>query len=372
MKKGMLFIGLLITVAVQAQKEKAEAYINAYKELAIEEMMRTGVPASIKLAQGILESQAGESNLAKGSNNHFGIKCKTEWTGIKTYQDDDERGECFRVYTNAEESFKDHSDFLKNRPNYAFLFKLDPTDYEGWATGLKKAGYATSPSYPQRLLKVINDYNLQQYSLQAMARLQNMPPVQTTTPVTDTTTIQPIIAPRQSGTIKTGWNFYYVEQAKSTNDPDAMKEETATTTTAATITPSIDKPKKNNPYPSGIFTINQTKVMYATEGTSLLSIANQFDIALSKLIAFNELAEMDVLDMDRLLFIERKPKRGSVDVHVVAEGESIHDISQREGIRLENLLEFNRLAKNASLKPGDKIQLRPISASGAASPRLPK
>lgn len=173
MKKIILAICLLVSLSVRAQKQSVEAYINTYKELAITEMLRTGVPASIKLAQGILESQSGESDLAKKSNNHFGIKCKTEWTGDKTYHDDDERGECFRVYPSVADSYKDHSDFLRSRPHYAFLFQLDPTDTEAWARGLKKAGYATSTTYPQRLLKVINDYQLQQYSLLALERQGN-------------------------------------------------------------------------------------------------------------------------------------------------------------------------------------------------------
>lgn len=173
MKKIILAICLLVSLSVQAQKQAVEAYINTYKELAITEMLRTGVPASIKLAQGILESQSGESDLAKKSNNHFGIKCKTEWTGDKTYHDDDERGECFRVYPSVADSYKDHSDFLRSRPHYAFLFQLNPTDAEAWAKGLKKAGYATSSTYPQRLLKVINDYHLQQYSLLALERQGN-------------------------------------------------------------------------------------------------------------------------------------------------------------------------------------------------------
>jgi hypothetical protein len=173
MKKLILFLCLAVSLAAHAQKEKTEAYIATYKELAIAEMMRTGVPAAITLAQGILESQWGESDLVKSSNNHFGIKCKPEWTGDRVYHDDDAKGECFRVYPTADQSYMDHSDFLKTRPHYAFLFKLDPTDYEGWAKGLKKAGYATNPAYPQKLMKLINDYSLQQYSLDALARLKN-------------------------------------------------------------------------------------------------------------------------------------------------------------------------------------------------------
>ena len=140
------------------------AYIAQYKTIAMKEMKRTGVPASITLAQAILESNSGESNLAKNHNNHFGIKCKSDWTGAKAYQDDDAKQECFRAYETAEISFKDHSNFLKNRPNYVDLFLLDPVDDTAWAYGLKKAGYATASDYPKKLLKIIDDYELAQYN----------------------------------------------------------------------------------------------------------------------------------------------------------------------------------------------------------------
>jgi len=170
MKQIILYVFLIISSSLHAQRERAEAYINKYKDLAISEMQRTGIPASITLAQGILESQFGESDLAVNANNHFGIKCKTEWTGQKTYHDDDLKKECFRVYPSAADSYKDHSNFLMTREWYAFLFKLEPTDDSGWAYGLKKAGYATEKDYPQRLLKLINDYQLQQYSLAALGK----------------------------------------------------------------------------------------------------------------------------------------------------------------------------------------------------------
>jgi LysM repeat protein len=323
MKKTIVFFCLLIAMTANAQKERGEAYVNTYKEIAIQEMLRTGVPAAITLAQGILESQFGESDLVKASNNHFGIKCKTEWTGPKTYHDDDEKQECFRVYPTAADSYKDHSDFLKTRPNYAFLFTLDPTDYEGWAKGLKKAGYATSPVYPQKLLKVINDYNLQQYSLQALARLKNTVPVE---------------AP---------------------NTESSIKSESERLVTGAQ--PAVMIEKKAVSYPAGIFAINHTKVIYAKEGTSLLSLANQYDIPLSKLIEFNDLAEMDVLDADRLMFIEKKSKKGSVDFHMVAMGETLYDIAQQEGIRMESLLEYNHLSKSAQVSTGDRIFLRAVT-----------
>src|SRR5215203_6696321 len=163
MKFITLFLSfLLITKTGTAQSPAViRQYIDTYKEIAMEEMKRTGVPASITLAQGIHETGAGQSALVRKSNNHFGIKCKSEWVGESVSHDDDARGECFRKYNDPLESYRDHSDFLKNRSHYAFLFKLDPTDYEAWSYGLKKAGYATNPKYPQILIKLIRDYDLQ-------------------------------------------------------------------------------------------------------------------------------------------------------------------------------------------------------------------
>ena len=138
-------------------------YIQQYRSLAMEEMRLYGIPASIKLAQGIYESGAGTSRLAREANNHFGIKCKTEWKGSTILHTDDLRNECFRRYETAEESYRDHSVFLRTRNHYAFLFQLDPTDYKGWAFGLKRAGYATSSSYPQAILRIIETYRLFEY-----------------------------------------------------------------------------------------------------------------------------------------------------------------------------------------------------------------
>ena len=138
------------------------SYINRFKDIAITEMNKYGIPASITLAQALLESGTGNSDLAKYANNHFGIKCTSDWKGKGYYKDDDAKDECFRVYSNPDESFKDHSQFLK-RKRYAPLFELDKNDYEGWAIGLKNAGYATNPKYPQLLIGLIEKYNLDQY-----------------------------------------------------------------------------------------------------------------------------------------------------------------------------------------------------------------
>src|SRR6187455_149030 len=147
-------------------------YIKSYKDLAIDEMQRTGIPASIKLAQGIHETSAGTSDLVKRSNNHFGLKCKAEWTGMTVKHTDDAPNECFRKYPNSSDSYKDQSDYLKNTPRYASLFELDPTDYKSWAYGLKKAGYATNPKYAPIIVKLIEDYNLQDYTMIALGKLK--------------------------------------------------------------------------------------------------------------------------------------------------------------------------------------------------------
>lgn len=147
-----------------------EEYIDTYKDIAMEEMRRYKIPASITLAQGILESSSGRSQLTRRSNNHFGIKCHKGWTGGKTYHDDDEKGECFRVYKHAESSFRDHSLFLAERTRYADLFKLKITDYKGWAKGLKKAGYATDKKYPDKLIDLIEAYKLYDYDDEVLGK----------------------------------------------------------------------------------------------------------------------------------------------------------------------------------------------------------
>ncbi|HKC35005.1 MAG TPA: glucosaminidase domain-containing protein, partial [Chitinophagaceae bacterium] len=230
MKRNILLLTLMLsTVSFGQNAETVKNYVNTYKELAIEEMQRTGVPASITLAQGIHESGAGMSELALASNNHFGIKCKSNWAGESVKHDDDARGECFRKYPSAEDSYKDHSDFLKNSQRYASLFSLDPADYEGWANGLKKAGYATNPKYPQVLIKLIEDYQLQDYTLIALGK---MPGEERTAPVIS--------------------NAELVVKAEEL------------------ITQPI--------YPDGEFKINETKVVYLKKGTSFLALAKQYDI----------------------------------------------------------------------------------------------
>ena len=166
MKKQLFFLLFIVSSLVlqaQTRNRQYEAYIKQYRDIAVEEMKKYRIPASITLAQGLLESGAGQSSLARKSNNHFGIKCGSDWRGKTVRHDDDARRECFRAYKHPKDSYEDHSKFLANRPRYASLFKLKITDYKGWAKGLKKAGYATNPRYAQQLIDIIELYDLHKY-----------------------------------------------------------------------------------------------------------------------------------------------------------------------------------------------------------------
>lgn len=354
-------------------QDKTQAYIDMYKNIAIAEMQRTGVPAAITLAQGIEESGCGEGELCKMSNNHFGIKCKTEWTGGKVYHDDDERSECFRSYASAQESFRDHSDFLKTREPYAFLFDLDPKDYKAWAKGLKKAGYATEKDYPQRLIKVIEDYNLNQYTLLAINgpkiindsdALTNQTPVEIpkdTAIKHDTSTANTIVKDTVLGEL-----IIPISKRKSAIAEIAPIEKKQDSVTI--INPNMGIVAVNDTfksiYPASVFALNHTKVVYVQEGTSLLSIASQYNIALSKLFDFNDMDEEEVTKTAQLIFLEKKQIKGGSDVHIAKANESLFDISQQEGVRLEKILEYNKLKRESFVKVGDKILLRPIATYG--------
>lgn len=342
------------------ENERANSYINQYKDLAIAEMLRTGVPASITLAQGILETGGGQSDLANLALNHFGIKCKDEWTGDKMFHDDDSKGECFRKYASVEDSYKDHSEFLKLRPHYAFLFKLDPTDYEGWAKGLKKAGYATNPTYAAKLVKIIVENNLQQYTLVAL----NLKHVRETELF--------VLEPKPSN-LETRVAIQK-EQIQVASPAKIEKHE------AAIVKPIIAKANDDNgksvakkpAYPVGkVFAINETKVIFAEVGTSLFAVANNYNVAFKKLLEFNHLPETDILQSAQLIFIEKKPKKGFSDFHVMEPFETLLSISQKEGVQLASLLEYNRLQHGMEPAIGEKIYLKapsPIAPKLAANP----
>jgi LysM repeat protein len=330
-RKGLFYLFLLMTTLCRAQsKDAIRKYIDAYKDVAIAEMQRTGVPAAITLAQGIHESGAGLSQLVIASNNHFGIKCKSNWTGETVKHDDDAKGECFRKYPSPADSYKDHSDFLKSSQRYAFLFDLDPTDYVGWANGLKKAGYATNPKYPQVLIKMIEDYGLQDYTFIAMGKM----------PVKNDSDISSAVATTEEAT------------ETITDQPAVQPAGLKTQAAIAAIS-----------YPAGQFSINETRVVFVKKGTSYFAIAKQYDIDLSKIFEFNEMPKAEAAEKDQPIFLQRKRKTGVDEFHIVQPGESLHDIAQQQGIRMESLRELNWLKERDNPAAGEKLSLKTKSAT---------
>lgn len=375
-----LLIATTISLSGIAQTIGVETatYINQFKNIAMQEQIRTGVPAAIKLGQAILESQTGKSRLATEANNHFGIKCKTEWRGPRIYHNDDANGECFRVYENAEASYTDHSNFLRTRIHYAFLFKLDVRDFTGWAFGLKQAGYATNPNYPAQLIKAINDYNLAQYTLIAIEQKKKGVDFE--------------ITPAPAKQAETTNTVVQVVQPTPTKElsPTAAKA-TDTTIKASSLVQSAPT-KEVSPVPAPILastpaskaetvslldntkvTINHTKGILAIKGSSLLAIASQQKISLSKLFEYNELAEMNILDQDRILFIEKKQKYGAAEVHTTRGTETLYSIAQKEGVLLSTLLALNPSIKKDSILPvGQKIKLRAEAAPKPSTKKFKK
>jgi LysM repeat protein len=333
-------------------------YVNTYKLIAMAEMQRSGIPASIILAQGIHESEAGASELVKQSNNHFGIKCRDDWKGPVVYHDDDSRHECFRSYATAADSYRDHSEFLRRSNRYAFLFDMDPTDYEGWAYGLKKAGYATNIRYPQILIKLVRDYNLQQYSLIAMGKMKPSEEVVLTMPG-----LAPVTAIAADGVPEGAEGVKVTEESKGRAGAaanEAMRGRGAGAGMGGAVQQEVA-------YPEGQFQINKTKVIYAQAGASLLAVANQYNISLPRLLEFNDMKEEDVLVKGQLIFLQRKRRTGSIAVHVVRDGENLYDISQSEGIRYQDMLEMNQLTPGSRPAVGEKIYLQGTAPS---RPRL--
>ena len=345
-------IVFLTTGFGQNELSRVQNYINQYKELAISEMLRTGVPASITLAQGIIETAGGQSDLASYANNHFGIKCKSDWKGDYMLHDDDAKNECFRKYATVDESYKDHSDFLKNKPNYAFLFKLDPTDYEGWAKGLKKAGYATSPTYSQTIIKTIVANNLQEFTLLALERHETGEDL--------FASVQPKQSPANTTSV-------VVAEVPKVEVPVVHEEVAVVPTTVSalvTTTPLVKQPisqlrKKPISYPfNSIFNINEAKVVFVEAGTSLLALAANYNVSFAKLLEFNELPQTDIINESQLIYLQKKAKKGSKEIHVVEQNESLHEIAQKEGVQLAVILELNGLKKDMQPATGEKIYLK--------------
>ena len=347
-----LFTASLLNQYANAQdgyREQIIQYIETYAPLAIKEMNRTGFPASIKIAQGIHESGAGRSNLVSRSNNHFGIKCKSSWEGEKVYHDDDEEGECFRKYESAQASYIDHSDYLKSQSRYSFLFEYDADDHVSWAWGLKKAGYATSPVYAETIIKYVETYQLNELNQFDDAEedeidlTEYLSMVRSNLPINNSSTNINTSSP--------------ITTKELTKEPTKAFEEVEEKIRAN------NTKKSNGLYPSGVFKINGAKVIFAEEGTSLLSLAKKYKVQASSLLLFNELPrKTTILKKDQLVYLQRKKNTGKKTYHRVRKGETLVEISQKEGVQLASLLKFNKLKAGQQPKTGQKLLLKgPIS-----------
>lgn len=308
-KSGILIILSIILPTLHAWGQSRKEFIDRYKDIAIQEMERTGIPASISLAQGIFESGSGTSPLSLEANNHFGIKCH-DWEGPTFHMDDDAEDECFRKYDHPEQSWIDHSEFLTSRPRYADLFKIPSTDYKAWAKGLKAAGYATNPLYAERLIKIIEEEQLYLYDHK--------------TNVTADTFVETISAMQET-----------------------EKEE------PAVIQKAPENYHKREEIKNGVPCIE------IKAGDTFASIAKYYGIDLKKLMAYNDKTNTS-LTIGQYLFLKRKKSRAArgYDFHRVKEGENLYLISQMYGVKLKNVVIFNYITAGAPLEAGMKVYLR--------------
>ena len=296
------------------QVEIAESYIEKYKDLAISEMKRTGVPASITLAQGMIESDYGRSSLAIKANNHFGIKCHTDWAGPRFFKNDDKKNECFRKYSNPDESFRDHSDFLVSGSRYVSLFKFNLTDYKAWANGLKRAGYATNPDYPNMLIRKIEEYALYNYDRDTKS-FDKKPKI--------------VVLKKDDGAVIAKTDSLVIQENDNSNVEMGY---------------------------SRIFVRNRIYYIVVKESDTFQSLLEEFQLLKFELQKYNELPQDFSIVPGQILYLQ--PKRNKADVgfdyHTVKEGETMYLVSQLYGIKLKNLLEMNRMTDGDEPVTGQK------------------
>jgi len=317
MKKLLLLLALM-PLSLFAQRITPEEYIQTYKDIAIREMKTNKIPASITLAQGLLESGAGNSALAREAKNHFGIKCHKEWTGDTYIMDDDEKNECFRKYKNAEESFRDHSEFLTTRARYSALFDLDITDYEGWAKGLKAAGYATNPKYAQLLIDRIRLYDLSQYDQIALGLLA------------------------ESKVVDPEVDDYF---------------ELAYSPTETSVFPLADMTSNGR----FIYENNKVRFVFAKEGETPEQMSRDLGIKFTKFCDYNLLKHPeevvfhsgDVVYLAKLRNCNWKAKK-----YTVEEGETLRDIALRFAVKPNKILKKNGLKEGTRISKGQVLWLR--------------
>ena len=325
--KRLLFVFLLaFPHFLLAQRITAEEYISIYKDIAIREMREHKIPASITLAQGLLESGCGNSELALVAKNHFGIKCHKEWTGNTFTMDDDEKNECFRSYENAEESFVDHSLFLVGRNRYAALFDLEITDYEGWAKGLKAAGYATNPKYAQLLIARINQYDLTRFDREALNIKEE-----------GTTVSEPILEPQLSENHFEDFGLLFNPDVKS----------------AFEIVDMTDLGRF-------IYLNNGVKFIYAKEGETPKSIAKELGIPMRQIADYNYISspkDFVFLSGDVVYIVPLKNKCKHPSTFNVDETMTMRDVALRFAVKLDKLQKYNKNLGKV-VKPGTVVKLK--------------
>ncbi len=346
------FLGAALSLTAGPDRTPQTIYIENYADLAVEEMYRSGVPASITLAQGMLESRYGLSELAAEGNNHFGIKCHNSWSGKKMYHDDDRKGECFRVYASPEESFRDHSDFLRYRDRYKFLFDLEPTDYEGWAHGLKKAGYATDPAYPKKLINLIEEYDLHQYDRKPASWSY----AEDARHAEDKAGEKKLSKKEQKEARK-------AEKARRKAAKKHSGERPESPNSIEQAKPLDRKQKETFHFALSrqMYSLNGVPFVVAAGGETYSSIADSYNLFMKEVLKFNDLKEDSTLYPGTVVYLQAKKKQAAkgLEKHVVeGHNETLREISQRYAVRLDKLCEMNGISPDKRLVDGDVIILR--------------
>lgn len=369
---GVLLSAILLSVpgGMAMAQAPQEQYIKKWAPTAVKEMYRSGVPASITLAQGLLESRWGQSALAAEGNNHFGIKCHNDWKGKTMKVDDDAKGECFRVYDTAEESFQDHSDFLRYRDRYKFLFDLKPTDYKGWAYGLKKAGYATAPTYAESLIKYIEKYKLYEYDTLTAAEAEALAnSYEESVDVKDSgSSVKP--SKSSSGKVSSAKSSRAARRAaKRSKKHSSLAEEIDYGHLPASPL-SIEEPKKitSGRYEEVQFSLhreayskNGVPFVTSIDGETYSSIAKSYDLTLREILRFNDLSGERELKPGTIVYLQAKKNRSEkgLDKYIVgSDGESLWGICQRFGVKMSSVCKMNGFDENYQPREGDTIVLR--------------
>jgi len=333
----------LTGVFAQNRLKPFEEYIDRYADIAREQQIRHGIPASITLAQGLIESGAGLSELAKASNNHFGIKCHKNWTGETVTYFDDGMNSCFRKYDEVSESYEDHSRFLVNGARYRFLFELDVTDYAGWARGLQKSGYATDRQYAEKLIRIIETYDLNQYAKNVTAK-RSKKAEKEKVQVTKKTGKAKKVRTTSLGSDTAGFTSDIIRNAK---DYHAMGP--------------VESDMAINPLSTHVVNYVETtpciKVKY---GDSFAAIAEEFGLSARRLHKLNDMDAHYKLTPGEVLYLDNKSTwwEGENPTHIVREGETMHLISQKYALKMSALYKLNDMTPGTPVNVGQRIKLR--------------